>query len=314
MDECENLDAYRAENLRLATQASTEMLQLALDASKDRPSKLAALDGLFAKYLTYENDSCTAANQWCNAPENGYNVNASCSVGGRSVAFAGAFGVIALALLARRRRAAVAALALLWPASARADEQPAVGETPVVPAPENGKPPPATLTEPEVQAEQKNEEHFSRFAIFGAVSGSISNPALSGQLGGRVNLSEYWQVGLDGELNGWYGTVTKKLSAGALNIYGTVVFRAPLRFAPINLRVTGNVGTATQLIDLYGAPSGSTGLFLGFAPLGIEWKLSSRFFLVLSGISIALPITHLSGGAPFAYTQYRGSLGLEVAL
>ena len=50
------------------------------------------------------------------------------------------------------------------------------------------------------------------------------------------------------------------------------------------------------------------------APLGLEWKLSSRLFLVIDGISLALPIPKLGSGAPFAYMQYRATVGLEVAL
>jgi hypothetical protein len=170
-------------------------------------------------------------------------------------------------------------------------------------------------TQKEVVAEQKTEKHqASRFALYGAISGSVSNPSLNGQLGGRVNLTERWQVGLDGELNNWYGATTKRFATGALNLYGTVVFRTPLRFADFNLRSTANLGTSTLLIDLYGAPSGTTGLFLGIAPAGLEWKLSSRVFLILNGISLALPIPKLTNGAPFAYSQYRATVGVEIAL
>lgn len=309
MDECEDLDEYRARNLQLAKQASYDILHLTVDPSlATREAKMAALETTLHTYLDYE-PGCTAANQWCNAPENGYDVDASCAMTHSRARTRAPWLALAtgIALLARRRRAVLAALAALAsPAEALADEPPNVN-------PEEA--PAGVPTKQEVVAEKINEDNDrSRFAIYGAVSGSVSNPSLNGQLGGRVRLSERWQVGLDGELNNWYGATTKRFTTGALNIYGTVVFRTPLRFADFNLRSTANVGTSTLLIDLYGAPAGSTGLYLGVAPLGLEWKLSSRLFLVIDGISLALPIPKLGSGAPFAYMQYRATVGLEVAL
>lgn len=327
MDECENLDEYRAKNLELARQSSIEILQITVDPTlATREAKMQALETTLTKYLDYE-PGCNAGNQWCGAPENEYKVDGGCSVGrapGRSGAPWLVIAAVGAALFTCRRRAAAMAIAaFVIPSTALADEPetPPPAPTPTPATPETApdvKPedaPKGVPTKEEVVAEKKNEEHEqSLFAIYGAVTASISNPSLNGQLGGRVNLSERWQVGLDGELNNWYGSTTKRFTTGALNIYGTVVFRTPLRFANFNLRSTANLGTSTLLIDLYGAPSGSTGLFFGIAPLGLEWKLTSRLFLVFNGISLALPIPKLTSGAPFAYTQYRTTIGLEVAL
>ena len=68
-----------------------------------------------------------------------------------------------------------------------------------------------------------------------------------------------------------------------------------------------------QSTEMCGVPSGSTGIFAAFAPLGLEWKISSRVFIIVNGISIAVPIPKLSG-APFAYSQYRETIGVEIAL
>ena len=64
------------------------------------------------------------------------------------------------------------------------------------------------------------------------------------------------------------------------------------------------------LFDLYGAPSGSTGVFALFFPLGIELKLSKVFFLVLNPLGLAVPAPQLRG-VPFVYPQYRATLDLE---
>lgn len=307
MDECEDLDDYRAKNLTLAKQASFDILRLSVDPGlPTRESKMAALEETLHRYLDYE-PGCTSGNAWCNAPENQYKVDAGCSMTrSRSPSGpAGALGLFAATLAWRRRRRAFALLATLWPATAVAEDDP-----PPQPVPAT-----ATLTPEEVVAERRNQKHHrSRFALYGAVTGSFSNPSINGQLGGRVNLSERWQVGLDGELSNWYGSTTKRLTTAALDIYGTVVFRTPLRFADFNLRSVANLGTSTLLIDLYGAPKGTTGLFIGLAPAGLEWKISSRFFLIFNGLSLGLPIPKLGSGAPFAYTQYRVTAGIEVAL
>lgn len=335
MDECDGLDPYRAKSFADADKASRELLHAVLDPrNATREQKLAAVDRTLDAWLSYE-PGCTAKDQWCGAPENQYKVEASaCAIApGRtgSALILGVLGIAGAALLARRRRALAALALVALPSMARAQETeppppppvqqpdptpastdpPAPAYAPEVPAAEpkpQGQP-----THEEKQAEKKDAEHRSRFALYGATSGSLSNESLNGQLGARVRLSERWMVGLDGELNGWFGVNSGRFAAGAFNGYGTVIFRTPLRFADFNLRSTANAGVSVLLVDLYGAPSGSTGIFLGLTPLGLEWKLSSHVFIVLDAIGIALPIPQLKG-APFAYPQYRAAIGVELAL
>ena len=328
MDKCVGIDDFRKANFDLANEASIELLHLALDPALTRDAKLAALEGVFTTYLPYKT-GCTAANRWCNARENDYLIGAACTISRSNVMSWSAFGAMALGcagLLARRRRrlagVASALVLLAFPTAARADDPPA---PPAEPTPEKAttantpdidpkKAPEGILTKDEVKNEKKNEaKNASPFAIFVGATASLSNPSANGQLGFRYALSERWQIGIDGELNNWYGSTTKRFTTGAFNSYGTVVFRTPLRFAGFNIRSTANLGTSVLLIDLYGAPKGSTGIFLGLAPLGLEYKLSSRIFLIVSGLSIAVPIPKLTG-APFAYSQYRESIGLEIAL
>jgi hypothetical protein len=67
-----------------------------------------------------------------------------------------------------------------------------------------------------------------------------------------------------------------------------------------------------MLIDLYGAARGTTGIFVGAVPLGLEWKVSSRFYVIFDALGVAVPVPQLKG-APFAYPQYRTALGVELA-
>jgi hypothetical protein len=211
------------------------------------------------------------------------------------------------------------------PASARAQDEPppAAAATPpgatttdaqtgAVVAVDEKKPPPGVPTATEVKAETTEKEHRSLFGVYAAGSGSITNPGLSGQLGLRFRLTERWTLGVDGEINGWFAEQTQRFRTGALNVYATAIFHYPLRFEQVNLRSTVNLGTSTMLIDLYGAPRGTTGIFIGAVPLGLEWKVSSALYVIFDVLGVAVPIPQLEG-APFAYPQYRTALGVELA-
>ena len=332
LDQCDNLDALRQENIAMATVASTELLHATLDPALTRDAKLAAVDAVLAKYLSFE-PGCTEANGWCDAPELQYEVTPGCGcsvIRARSGgALAAIFGILGVALLAtrsrRRARRRLAALPVLVaclaaPSVARAETQPSEPQSAVPPAVEAApdvapdKAAPGVVTKVEAKAEQKEvERHTSWFGLYAAGSGSITNPSLSGQLGVRFHLSDRWTVGVDGEVNGWYGVHTREFRTGVFNAYATGIFRYPLRFEQINLRTTAQLGTSTMLIDLYGAPSGTTGIFFGLTPVGLEWKASSSFYVIWDPVGVAVPVPQLKG-APFAYPQYRTALGIEIAL
>ena len=324
LDQCDSLDDLRTLNLGVATQASTELLQTALDPALTRDAKAAAIQILLDKYLAFE-PGCTAENGWCDAPERQYQVAANCGCSTIGSPSGGALALLSFAFgatwLARRRRrraaAAVVALGLLVaPITARAQDKP-VDAAPSTPAADDTKKPEekpvlGVPTPTEKKAEIVEERHKSLFGVYAAVSGSFSNPSLTPQLGVRFRLSDRWTVGVDGELNGWYAVHTSSLRIGAFNGYGTVIFRTPLRFESVNLRSTASLGTSVLLIDLYGAPRGSVGIFAGLVPLGIEVKASSSVYIIVDALGIALPVPHLTG-APFAYPQYRTAVGVELA-
>lgn len=318
MDECDGVDELRALNLTVATKASTALLFATLDPSLSRAGKLAAVEAVLDEYLGFE-PGCTLDNGWCDAPERQYSIPATPAAGCSSVGpMGGAFAVFSLAFGAlwfTRRRgtgaALVAALGLVaMPGVAGAQDasdRPVAAEA-VAP----GEPVPGVPTATEKRSERVEEAHKSLFGIYAAVSGSITSPGVSPQFGVRFRLSDRWTVGLDAELNGWYSLHNAKLTMSALNIYATGIFRTPLRFERFNLRTSASLGTSILLIDLYGAPRGSVGLFAEIIPLGLEWKASSFLYVIFDAIGIAVPIPQLSG-APFAYTQYRTALGVELA-
>jgi hypothetical protein len=101
--------------------------------------------------------------------------------------------------------------------------------------------------------------------------------------------------------------------AGAVNVYGTAIVRLPLAYENFNLRSTLNLGPSYLVSNLYGAPSGSVGVFVGLSFLGLEWKLSRALLLIVNPLSFAVPAPQLKN-VPLFYPQYRFSLGLEVYL
>jgi hypothetical protein len=174
--------------------------------------------------------------------------------------------------------------------------------------PDKHQPPPPTI----IPVKQPGPRDLSAMALGGYVgaSASIDKPALAGTLGVRLRVSKQWSFGLDGETNPWLSFTGTAVRAGVINVYGSAMLRFPLAYENFNLRITASLGTSYLLTTLYGAPSGSVGLYGGLSPLGVEWKLSRVFYLIINPLNIALPIPQLKG-VPLLYPQYRTSVGLE---
>jgi hypothetical protein len=282
---------------------------------------MAAVGAILDQYLTYS-PGCTFDNNWCDAPEHKLG-NASligCSVGGpgkRSAALGLAvfLGLLALLRRARRRRRAMVGLTLLaiaslFPSNAFAQQEASPPSAAAAPAAETHTPPPPVTT-PVKEPGPKDPSRMALGAYLGG-SGSYSYAAAAATLGARLRFSRHWTFGLDAEWNPWIAINGRTaVRAGAFNGYGTVILRLPLAYEKFNLRTTANLGFSRLLIDLYGAPKGSMGIYAGLSPLGLEWKISRLFFLIINPLNFAMPTPQLSG-VPFSYSQYRVTIGLEV--
>ena len=142
-------------------------------------------------------------------------------------------------------------------------------------------------------------------------SGSIDKAAVAVQLGARLKVSRHWTFGLDGEWNPWITLNGYRFGSGVVNLYGTTILRFPLAYENFNLRATANFGASYLLMNLYGAPSGSLGIYAGVSPAGLEWKLSRTLILIVNPLSIALPVPQMRG-VPLSYPQYRFNIGFEI--
>jgi hypothetical protein len=151
---------------------------------------------------------------------------------------------------------------------------------------------------------------------FVGAAGAVDHGAAAVQLGARTRFRKNWIFGLDAEWNPWISDPrviynTDHFRAGVFNGYATAIFRLPLTNEDFNLRATLNLGFSTMLMDLYGAPRGSTGVYGAVSPLGLEWKMARIPYLIINPLSIAIPAPQLSG-VPFAYAQYRFTIGIEL--
>ena len=327
MDRCDDPDPLRAQRRALATEAATAVLHATLDPSQTNEQKMAAVGAILDQYLTYS-PGCTFANNWCDAPEHKYGNGSllGCSVGGpgnRSAAsgLAVFLGLLALLRQARRRRRAMVGMTLLFIASllpSRAFAQPEAAQpgfeataAAAVAAAEEKHAPPPPVTTPVKEPGPKDPSKMALGAYLGG-SGSYAYAAAAVTLGARLRFSKHWTFGLDAEWNPWIAINNRTaVRAGAFNGYGTVILRLPLAYEKFNLRTTANLGFSRLLIDLYGAPKGSMGIYAGLSPLGLEWKVSRLLFVIINPLNFAMPAPQLSG-VPFTYSQYRVTIGLEI--
>jgi uncharacterized protein (TIGR03382 family) len=306
---------------KLATEASVALLRATLDPQQTKAEKMATVEAILTTYLSYS-PGCTFDNNWCDAAERQYTepgatiFGCSCGGGGLSTSL---FALLALTTLSRRRKRTTTLVASLIVAAAvsftarnaRAQDPPQPPATTEDSADANKHAPPPPATVPVTQPGPVDPSEGAWGAYLG-VSGSVDKPAFAVQLGVRRRLSTHWTIGLDVEENAWVAvTGPKPIRAGVLNAYATVILRYPLAYENFNLRTTLNVGASYLLIDLYGAPRGSIGLFGALYPLGLEWKLSRLFLLIINPLGIAIPVPQIKG-VPLVYPQYRFGIGLGV--
>ena len=320
MDACNDPDELRTTNRRLATEASVALLRATLDPQKTKAEKMTVVDGVLDTYLSYS-PGCTFDNGWCNAPERQYEdpgpTFLGCSHGGDGLP--GTVGaLLALtALVGRRRKVnSVAALFVIAGAVAFTAGRASAADTPPTEttqeraaADKQAAPPPTTVPVPQPGPSDPSEVAWGGYL---GLSGSFDKPAVAIQLGVRLRLSTHWTVGWDVESNPWISVNGPTfMRAGTLNTFGTVILRFPLAYENFNLRTTVNLGVSYLLIDLYGAPKGSLGLYGAIYPLGLEWKLSRVFLLIINPLGVAVPVPQLKG-VPLSYPQYRFSIGLGI--
>lgn len=316
LDECVDLDAFRAERLEVVKGASVELMAAALLPAQDDQERLARVDAVLDDYFQVE-PGCTAANGWCDAPEQRYRDDTGCTCSSAVGSSGGGLGALLFAGLlgfaARRRRRArwavlVPACAVaLFARHAHAQE----GVQGDMPGTEGDALSPAELDPVDVSPDSEDRAEPFPLGVHLAAGGSLENEAVAVSLGLRYRLSENFLVGLDGEYNPWYSRTTQEFRSGTTNAYGTLIGRLPMDFEPVNIRTTLQLGISRMNFDLYGVPKGTVGPYVGFNLLGVDVELSRSVYLVIDPAHIAIPVPQTEG-TPFSYAQYRITLGLQI--
>ena len=338
LDHCWHNDPLIQRNYQNAITAVTELLDTALDPALSRNQKLAKVDAVTLKWLTYK-PGCTFENQWCDAPEaKVVDTSATgCAVGGGGTTW-GALLLVGLVVL-RRRRAVVALALVAGMAIAHADPKPTAPAVPAAPA-EPSAPavpvtPPAAPVDPaapavvdapaqkepgrdiktptvaEVQAVRKDKELGSALGFAVAMGASLVRGGGDVEIAARYRITERWIVGLDAGWNPWVTTSPLKARAGVATLAASLIRRWPMKFDRVNLRTSGHLGVSTLLFDVYGAPKYSTGPYFAISPLGIDYDLGGSVRLVVDPVEFAMPIP-LVGQLPLYYEQFRFMIGLQI--
>ena len=309
LDVCDATDNLRSRRRELAIEASTALLRATLDPQKTREQKLTAADEVLNTFLGYS-PGCTFDNNWCDAPEKQLTSSTGCGCSsGRTDHGLGVMVLISLLVAGSRSRRwrsnvplAIAGTIIFMAASARAEKAAAP------PGINEHAPLPPTTT-PVIEPGPRDPSKTAWGGYLG-FSGSIDRAAAAGTVGARFKLNKSWTFGLDLEWNPWISLNGPNLRGGVVNMYGTAILRFPLAYENFNVRLTLSLGGSYLLIDLYGASAGSLGVYAGASFLGLEWKMSRSFFLIINPLNIAVPVPQLRG-VPVIYPQYRSSIGLE---
>ena len=337
LDRCWASDPILLRNYNLSIQAATELLTAALDPALSRDQKIAQFNVITARYLTFE-PGCTFDNNWCDSAE----AKVTNSLTGCNVADASGISLFVLValggvMLGRRRRrvhtrviGSVLLLGVAVATTARADDPPpatpiaapvaasTASDTPAVvatePAAQHGQEPGRDVKTPtvaQVAAIREDKKLGSPWGFAASVGGSVDRTALAGSIGGRYRITEEWIVGLDAGWNPWITTSPIQMKAGVATGSATLIRRFPMKFDRVNLRTSLHLGTSTLLFDVYGAPKYSTGPYIAFRPLGIDYDLGNSVRIVLDPMEMALPVP-LIGQLPLYYEQFRFMIGIQI--
>jgi hypothetical protein len=335
LDRCDDPDDLRKERRLLAIEAGTAALSALLAPGMDRTQKASAIDAVLDKYVAFDTGSqCTAANHWCDAPENAYaNTGCGCSfvssgshVGYWAAALLALGCVVGRAHARRRRgrggrtdaqasvsqhRVSSSSAVRVFLLSVALAVVPRIAHAEGQAAKDSGTKGPVNALEGKSHAgAPKTKDPAGSFFGRVALGASYDKPGFDGGLGVRYQLSQGWMLGLDAEWNPFVATSPTRVRTGALNTYVSAIRRFQLKNDALNVRSSVGLGTSVLLFDLVGAPAGSVGPFFGLSFLGAELKVSPGFYLTIDPTYIAFPVPHLTG-APFGYLQYRFLVGLE---
>ncbi len=300
LDQCDRDEAVVKARVVQAEHASVDLLA-ALYSPGSPAARLVRVEQVLDVHLPFRG-GCSLANDYCGAPERALRDSSGCRLAGEHVSAGSTIALVLLGISLTRRRArrsrALASAAKLATLGA------ALGLPSVAEAQEAAPP---AASPGHLPAYYPGGAPFSVTITHGA---ALDRTALSHSVGIRYRLDDPWVIGLDLEHNPWVSLSPFRTRPGALNLYATLIRRYTVHSTRFALRTTAHLGTSTALFDLYGVPRGSTGPYFGLNLLGFEWRAASHLTVVVDPADVAIPVPQVRG-VPFAYLQYRVSVGLQ---
>ncbi len=308
MDDCMDLDSFRTERYDAAVDAGSDFL-VALSQGDTRAVRLEAVDEVLDRYLTISGE-CGPDGDWCGAQELGYAEDSGClcslhAASGSRFQVAGLGLLLLGALLIRRRRPSgvwMLSGTLLCVSMLLSTEATAETADPTADAT-------ADAAEGDCVTCAEQPTRFP-LGLYGYVGGSADEAALVAGGALRYRLGQHWLIGAGAEYNPFISRPLGDIHAGVVNVFGSLIGRVPMRYEPINLRTTLHVGISRMNFDLVGVPKGSLGPFFALTPIGLDYEMSRSVYLVFDPVTIVVPVPKTEG-VPYAYPQYRATLGLQ---
>jgi len=257
--------------------------------------------GASSEQSHYSDEGCTAANRWCEASEPTQNAGLGCSAARDGPAHSGETElvlvvVIALVGLAVRRR------------PSRREIGPIVVVVLGVFA--VGRPAFADVV-PKATPEEQQRLEARRLGVLVGGGISIDKAGYDVAVGVRYDLGRRFTVGLGLEYNPWFSIEAGRTVAGTTQGYGVGVFRLDVRDY-LELHTTLAAGVSVMMFDTFAAPKGSYGPYVAVSPLGVSFRMSDRFRLLVEPGEIVIPIPQTTG-IPLVYRQHRLSVALQTS-
>ncbi len=328
LDACGESDKGGIARRDAAKQATTELIAAVASDVGGRAGRLARAEAVVASWFQIE-EGCNEANDWCDAPERKMTSLTGCSIGPAAGNSNGPgllpamLGLVML-LTCRRKRNLIAALLFMLgaPAAARAAQT----DT------ETAKEAAAVKKDDHPVAKAEQKEHADRGEIKGGVIGkatpaeqrqleahpfgiivkagiAIDNAAYDVGGGVRLDISKGFTIGLDAEYNPWISIETRRTKPGTTNIYGVGIYRLNVRDY-LELRVTAGAGVSILMFDTFAARKGSIGPYFAISPLGVAFRMSGTWRLIIDPAEIIIPIPQPKG-IPLVYRQHRATVALQ---
>ena len=319
LDRCEVTHPLVASRFAVAQEASRALAVAFFQGDLDETARLNHIDQILDEYLTVV-PGCSYENSWCGAKENSLkrDEHSGCSSAFQSPdvfpKYSLAIFFLVLLLLVSRKRSVswlTLAILLLIPQVSFAQQLPSVSSDSTPPKDPNEANPPSAQSP--VSPTQPPSAPVASSPRFGAVlsgSAALDRPAIATALGARFRATSRWSFGVDGEWNPWFAVQIKEFRRGALNLYSTAIYSYNLPLNHLQFRTTAHLGTSILLYDLYGAPAGSTGVYLGMNFLGAAFDLGKSFKFIVDPADVAVAVPQLRG-VPLVHKQYRFTIGFQ---